>query len=129
MRTEHAPESLRVFVIGRAGSSADLGILIVDLPIALARRCPSLEVVFMHGGPDLGWHAHVADPHGEVLLSFPWTDHVDRILKTENSTELPLKATAEGWDDLDQGWWGRVVLVGGDVYVAETELDALPRGR
>jgi hypothetical protein len=126
VQSPRAPEnSLRVFEIARADSGVDLGTLVVDLPVAWARRHRSVEVVFMNGSSPLGWHAHVTDPDGDVLLSFPWTDHVDRILAKADPVELPVSVSEEGWDDLDQGWWGRVLLVGNDVYVAETDLDAL----
>lgn len=72
-----------------------------------------------------GWAAHVTGDDQLVLLSFPWTDHVDQILLNADSGQLPVNVTEEGWDDLDQGWWGRVVLEGSDVYVAQTDHDAI----
>jgi hypothetical protein len=36
-----------------------------------------------------------------------------------------VELTEEGWDDLDQGWWGRAIVDGPDVYLAETDLEAL----
>jgi hypothetical protein len=118
-------DSLRVFEISRAANGRDLGDLVVDLPVALARRHQDVLVVFMHHGSDLGWGAYVTGEDGAVLLSFPWTDHVDRILTEADSTELPVVVTEEGWDDLEQGWWGRALVVGSDVYLAETDFDAI----
>ena len=31
----------------------------------------------------------------------------------------------EGWDDLEQGWWGFVIPDADDFYLAETDLDAI----
>ena len=115
---------LRVFEIDRAKNGRDLGTLRVDLPTSLARRHEDVRVVFMHHGSDMGWSAYVTGEDGSVLLSFPWTDHVDQLL-TGDSAELPVNLTESGWDDLDQGWWGCVVVSGSDVYVAETDFDAI----
>jgi hypothetical protein len=116
--------SLRVYETWRIGGR-DLGALEVDLPVSLARRHQSVLVVFMHHGSDMGWHACVAGEGGSVLLSFPWTDHVDQILSGVDLTQLPVNVTDKGWDDLDQGWWGRVLVDGPDVYLAETDHDAI----
>ncbi len=125
MEESVSERSLRVFEIARISSGQDLGSLVVDLPVALANRRPSVRIVFLDGGSDLGWHAHVTDVDGYVLLSFPWTDHVDRILINDDPGQLPVTVPQEGWDDLDQGWWGRVMPDGSDVYVAETDFDAI----
>ena len=104
----------------RIRSGNDLEDFGVDLSPALARRHKKVQVVF-RDTEDFGWHAHVTGDDQLVLLSFPWTDHADRILLRADSAELPVKVTEEGWDDLDQGWWGHVRLGGSDVYVAETD--------
>jgi hypothetical protein len=96
----------------------------IKLPGKLARRHDDVRVVFRHSWV-FGWHAHVTSADGTVLLSFPWTDDVDELLRAEHPLELPAVVTEEGWDDLDQGWWGQVVVVGDDVYVAETDFDAI----
>jgi hypothetical protein len=115
---------LRVFEISRARNGRDLGTLVVDLPTSLARRHEDVRVVFMHHGSDMGWSAYVTGEDGSVLLSFPWTDHVDQLLAAD-SAELPVNLSEKGWDDLDQGWWGCVLVSGPDVYVAETDFDAI----
>jgi hypothetical protein len=115
---------LRVFEIALMRSGHPLADLTVDLPPALALRHEEVHVVFRHT-EDFGWHAHVTGNDQLVLLSFPWTDHADQILLNADSAQLPVNVTDEGWDDLDQGWWGRVVLEGSDVYVAETDFDAI----
>lgn len=100
----------------------------IKLPGTLARRHDDVLVVFMHSWV-FGWHAHVTSPDGTVLLSFPWTDDVDELLRAEHPPELPADLTEGGWDDLEQGWWGQVVVVGEDVYVAETDFDAILEAR
>jgi hypothetical protein len=116
--------SLRVFETWRIGGR-DLGALEVDLPVSLARRHQSVLVVFMHHGTDMGWSAYVTGEDGSVLLSFPWTDHVDQILTRADPAELPVNLADKRWDDLDQGWWGCVLVDGPDVYLAETDHDAI----
>jgi hypothetical protein len=118
-------KSLRVFEIARISSRKALDSFVLDLPVTLAKRRSDIRVVFLDGDSELGWHAHVTDDDGEVLLSFPWTDHVDEILTKEGSSELPVEVPVEGWQDLDQGWWASVVLDGDDIYVAETDFDAI----
>jgi hypothetical protein len=114
------PDSFRVFEMGRMGPSLE-----VSLPRAWARRHDQVVVAFRNADPLLGWHAHILGENGAVLLSFPWTDHVDAILTGPEPRELPVELTEEGWDDLDQGWWGRAIVHGPDVYLAETDLDAI----
>jgi hypothetical protein len=133
--------ALRVFeiAIGSPTFSFDLEL---DLPVAWARRHETLVVGFDHDSL-LGWHARLVGDDGHVLLGFPWYDHVDRSLGGVRRTwyrpwsvpfvdEFPTRLTDEGWDDLEQGWWGRILPDGADVYVAETDFDgitAAPPGR
>lgn len=86
-------------------------------------------MAFVHAGPDLGWHAHVVGEDGCVLLSFPWIDRVDEMLTGARPCELPVEVPPEGWDDLDQGWWGRIIVDGLDLYLAETDFDAMTHVR
>jgi hypothetical protein len=113
--------ALRVFEF-----TSDLGSVRVDLPVAWARRHADVVVAFMDGSSELGWHAHVVGDDGDVLLSFPWVDHVDRLLAGE-AEELPTVARTDAWDDLEQGWWGWVKAEGDEVFVAETDFDDLSR--
>lgn len=42
-----------------------------------------------------------------------------------------MELTDRGWDELEQGWWGRIIPDGDLVYIAETDFDAItddPRG-
>jgi hypothetical protein len=93
--------SLRVFEMSRIDSARERPPLKVDLPVAMARRHQTVQVVFMHS-EEFGWHAYVTDDEGSVLLSFPWTDHVDQILMSVDSSALPVNVNEKGWDDLDQ---------------------------
>lgn len=113
-------EALRVFEMGRMGSPLE-----VDLPRRWARRHATVVVAFRHTDSEMGWHAHVVGDEGIVLLSFPWIDRVDEILRNAEYVELPVELDEEGWYDLEQGWWGRVIVDGPDLYLAETELEAM----
>jgi hypothetical protein len=108
----------------------------VDLPIAWARRHDRAAVGFSHGGRSLGWHAYLVGDDGRVLLSFPWYDHVDVALggvsrwsfapwRVLFADRPPTEVGDEGWDDVEQGWWGFVIPDGGDFYVGETDFDAI----
>jgi hypothetical protein len=108
----------------------------VDLPVAWACRHGRAVVGFSHAGRSLGWHAYLVGDDGRVLLSFPWYDHVDVALGGVSRWSFapwrllfadgpPTEVGEEGWDDLEQGWWGFVIPDGGDVYVGETDLDAI----
>jgi hypothetical protein len=133
--------SLRVFEAAIVSPQFEFD-LEVELPLAWARRHDSLVVGFDFDSV-LGWHARLVGDDGHVLLNFPWYDHVDRSLGGARRTwyrpwavafidELPTSPTDEGWDDLDQGWWGRVIPDGADVYIAETDHDEItsaPPGR
>jgi hypothetical protein len=114
-------DALRVFEF-----VSDRGSVRVDLPVAWARRHSDAVVAFMDGSSELGWHAFLVGDDGDVLLSFPWVDHVDRVLAGE-AAELPTVAGDDAWDDLDQGWWGWVKAEGDDVFIAETDFDGLCR--
>jgi hypothetical protein len=114
-------DALRVFDF-----TSDLGSVRVDLPVARARRHSDVVVAFMDASSELGWHAHLVGDDGDVLLSFPWVDHVNEVLAGE-AEELPTVARDDAWDDVEQGWWGWVKAEGDDVFVAETDLDALSR--
>lgn len=104
----------------------------LELPTAWARRHEQVVVAFDHDSL-LGWHARLVGDEGIVLLSFPWTDHVDRILRrgdmrTRRGSSLdvlPIEAADETWDELEQGWNGWVKADGGDVFIAETDFDAM----
>jgi hypothetical protein len=134
--------SVRVFDAAIISPDFDFD-LELDLPLAWARRHESLVVGFDFNSKLLGWHARLVGDEGHVLLNFPWSDHVDRSLGGFRRTwyrpwhgafgdELPTALTDEGWDDLDQGWWGRIIPDGADVYIAETDHDEItsaPPGR
>ncbi|MDQ3933799.1 MAG: hypothetical protein M3340_04120 [Actinomycetota bacterium] len=114
-------ESVRVFEIAR-GDDVDLS---VDLPTAWALEHERVHVVFEDCG-SLGWHAALESADGARVLTFPWYDHADKMLRGETPSELPDPALPEGaWDDLEQGWWAAVRVVGDAVFVAETDLDRL----
>jgi hypothetical protein len=115
--------SIRVFEIGRGGDRADLE---VELPASWARPHSDVAVVFVKGGPEFGWHAHVVGDERRVLLSFPWNDRVDKAL-IEEDCGLPAQVDEAGWDDLEQGWWARVIASGADVYLAETDFDLMTK--
>ena len=120
------------------GEEFELG---VDLPTAWARRHESLAVAFTdeRGDVDFGWHAQLVGDDGEGLLSFPWFDHADRALAARGERllgllrgrllfpqdDFPTTLADEGWNELEQGWWGRVIPDGLDVFVAETDFDAI----
>lgn len=59
---------------------------------------------------------------GEPVLSFPWTDDVAQ-------TRVVLSALAEAgadgvvWDDIDQGWFMRIVRRDGALFIVEGEPD------
>jgi hypothetical protein len=42
-----------------------------------------------------------------------------------DDSDLPTTATEDPWDDVEQGWWGWVKAEGDDVFIAQTDLDAL----
>jgi hypothetical protein len=96
----------------------------MELPIALARRHGRAFVGFDFTGDLLGWHARLVGDDGDVILNFPWYDHADRSIVDAFPTVL----TEDGWDDLDQGWWGQVIPHGEDVFIAEADLDELLGG-
>ena len=48
-----------------------------------------------------------------------------RGLRGRRGRELPVDLSEGEWDDLEQGWWARVIATGGEVYIAETDFDAL----
>jgi hypothetical protein len=108
---------LRVFEMSFAGSRA----LLVDLPTDWAKPCGKVEVIFRETD-GLGWHLAVTADGGQIL-SFPWHDSVDELLRS-SPTRFPVSAD-ETWEDLDQGWWASVVPCDDDVYLAESDLDAL----
>jgi hypothetical protein len=111
---------LRVFDIGRGG-----GVVGVDLDARRARRHDDVVVGFAKHGRYLGTHAYVVGDEGEVLLGFPWVDRVNWLLALGWTSELPVDVGEEGWDDLEQGWWVSVLVRGPDVYLAETDFDAI----
>jgi hypothetical protein len=97
----------------------------VDLTVALspswAVEHERVEVVFRHADM-FGWHATLESPAGDHVLSFPWSDHVDEMLRGEAPSELPDPALPDGrWYDLEQGWWAAVLVVGDAVFIAETD--------
>jgi hypothetical protein len=118
----HIPRSLRVFVIARS-SGDDYSELEIDLPVEWAKRHERVVIGFVDAGPELGWHAHVVGDGDEVLLSFPWYDHADEMLR--RTDVFPMQVDSEGWSDVEQGWWGRVVADDDRVYLAETNFDEL----
>jgi hypothetical protein len=111
---------LRVFDIGRPG-----GDLEVDLDAGRARRHDDVVVGFAKHGRYFGTHAYVLGDDGQVLLGFPWVDRVNWLLALGWTSELPVDAGEEGWNDLEQGWWASVLVRGPDVYLAETDFDAM----
>jgi hypothetical protein len=115
------PDAIPVFDMAR-GDDVDLA---VALPPAWAAERPRVQVIF-EDWDVCGWHAVLESPDGEAVLSFPWQDHVDKMLRGEVPSELPDPALPTGaWDDLDQGWWASVRAVGDAVFIAETDLDRL----
>jgi hypothetical protein len=110
-----------VFEIGRA-DDVDLA---VALPPSWAVQRDHVSVVF-EDWDVCGWHAMLKSPEGDRVLSFPWYDHVDKMLRGELPSELPDPSLpGGGWDDLEQGWWASVRAVGDAVFIAETNFDGL----
>ncbi len=97
----------------------------VQLPASWAQRHVSVVVAFM-AFSRRDWHVLLVGDDGDVLLAFPRTDHADRILLGEgDSAELPIVAPDEEWVDVEQGWWAWLKADGDDVFIAETDPDAL----
>lgn len=112
-----------------------LAVFGIELPLRLARDNHHVFVGFDSGY--FGWHACLVGNDGDVILDFPWYDHADMSLggrlrhapgRKLSINRFPTTLTEEGWDDLEQGWWGQVTPVGGDVFVAETDFDAWTDG-
>ena len=108
----------------------------LDLPVSWAQHHESAVVAFHRTDyRPLGWHAWLVGESGELLLSFPWYDHADSALGGprlfqpgtwfRQADAFPVELTENGWDDLEQGWWGRVIPDGDLVYIAETDFDAI----
>ena len=98
----------------------------VELPAAWAREHADVVVALGDAGGELGWHACVAGDEGAILLTFPWYDHADRILRGERPAEqFPTTAPDEEWSDLEQGWFGWASGDGGFVYLAEGDFDQI----
>ena len=92
----------------------------VELRASWARRHATVAVAFSAAGGQLGWHACLMGDEGAVLLTFPWYDHADRILRGESRWEsFPTRVPDEEWSDLEQGWFGWVNADEGFVYLAE----------
>ena len=114
-------DRIPVFEIHRPGD-ADVA---VALPASWASQHERVDVRLEDAG-SLGWQACLESAQGEALLSFPWYDHVDAMLRGEVPSQLPDLAAAGGaWDDMEQGWWAAVRVVGDVVFVAQTDFDAL----
>jgi hypothetical protein len=122
----HLGQTLRVLELSRS-----IGTRHIDLPLAWARPHEDVAVAFELFSPT-NWQAHLVSTEGEVLLAFPWHDHVDRILLGPKNREFPIQADEEVWDALAEGWWAWVKADGPHVYVAECngdEIDRVRRGR
>jgi hypothetical protein len=98
--------------------------LTVELPAEWAREHQAVQVRFRNtNSRELGWHAWLESAAGDPLLTFPWHDHVDRMLRGEVPSQLPDPALPRGaWDDLEEGWWASVRRVGDAVLIAETDI-------
>lgn len=119
----HLGPSLRVLELpGWTGTRT------IDLPISWARPHEDVLVAFDCFSPT-NWQAHLVDADGEVLLAFPWYDHVDRTLLRPETSEFPIHADEDAWDALEQGWWACVQADGAHVYLAECDGDELSRIR
>src|SRR5207247_7703336 len=91
--------------------------LAVALPPSWAVEPHRVDVIF-EDWDVCGWHAMLESPDGDRVLSFPWYDHVDKMLRGEVPSELPDPALpGGGWDDLEQGWWASVRAVGDAVFI------------
>ncbi len=107
----------------------------LDLPVSWAKHHETVVVAFHDSGRPLGWHAWLVGENGELLLSFPWHDHADTALGGpqlfqpgtwfRQVDDFPVELTEKGWNELEQGWWGRIILDGDLVYIAETDFDAI----
>jgi hypothetical protein len=115
---------LRVFEIVR-DSDTDTGISFfeVDLPTPWARSHAHAEVA-LREDEYFGWGATLVGDGEQPLIGFPWYDHVDQML-VDPDGELPPDLADGSWNDIEQGWWGSIVVDGGDVYLAEADFDAL----
>lgn len=98
----------------------------VDLPIEWARRHTEVEVAFKDWSRD-NWHVYVVGDDATVLLSFPWDDHADRMLRDADAgfEEFPVTAKEEAWEELEQEWFAWVRAHGDDVYMAEGSSDEM----
>jgi hypothetical protein len=102
----------------------------VGTPTRHCRRCLS------HAGRGLGWQVRLLGDDDRPLLSFPWYDHVDCALgglrrywfapwRVLFADRPPTVLSDDGWDDVEQGWWGHVIPEGAEVYIAETDSDEI----
>jgi hypothetical protein len=98
----------------------------VDLPIEWAKRHTEVSVAFKDWSRD-NWHVYVVGDDAAVLLSFPWDDHADRMLREADADaefeEFPVIASKEAWEELEQEWFVWVRAHGDDVYMAEGSSD------
>jgi hypothetical protein len=115
------PDRVLVFEMGRGPDEEGLA---VSLPASWAAPHERVEVMFRKT-ERFGWKATVVSASGERILGFPWADDADRMLRGEIPSELPDAALEEDWDDLDQGWWAVIRVLGDDLLIAETDLDSL----
>jgi hypothetical protein len=116
---------LRVFEIARSGEGdAELSVLAIDLPTAWAESHEHAEVSLSHN-EHLGWGAKLVGGRNEHLVGFAYYDHVDQMFLDPEDPRLPPDVSSGAWDDLEQCWWASIRIEGADVYIAETDLDAL----
>jgi hypothetical protein len=115
---------LRVFEIARASDTdSRISFFKLDLPATWARSHEHAEVA-LREDESFGWGATLVGDGDQRVLGFPWYDHVDQML-VDPAGELPPDLASGSWDDMEQGWWGSIVVDGDDVYVAEADFDAL----
>jgi hypothetical protein len=115
---------LRVFEIVRASESdKGIGFFEVDLPTRWARSHEHAEVALSED-ERFGWRATLVGDGNQYLIGFPWYDHVDQML-VDSEGELPPDIASGSWSDIEQGWWGSILVDGGDVYLAEADFGAL----
>jgi hypothetical protein len=116
-----ANHRLSVFEISIAepgGTATDLS---VELPSDWARICNHVNVEF-YNADTFGWRLAVVGD-GEQILSFPWHDRANEILR-DSPSRFPI-AGEQPWDGMDQGWWASVIPWNDHVYIAETDFDEL----
>lgn len=102
---------------------AKTGQVTISLPFAWARHYEGVKIV-LRNLEMFGLQAHIEDPSGRVLASYPWWDHLEETWDRYMPNGHPPMGTAKSpWSDLDEGWYQAVLAHDGRVYVFQGNLD------